>query len=447
MEGVQIKNYLVLYKNETSQIYKKNKKKLSKRQLFKRFDISVIKTEHNHELESLKNYLVSVKSKHPQQVGILFDNNIIIHDITYIPTLPKNYDILCLESDIESYKSDSVNSIYWCSVNIKSSGNFIINGNSIEKVIQIINDSSDLNDFYKKLNTLLIHNITQHHFSEKSEHYVHDPLIINKNLTKDDIVNYDKKLSLDFYNKFNNLDIITSKKLHKELDNKFLPKISLICPVTDKELFFHCLLTFLRFDYPRHLLELVVVNDIIPENELHLPEDSRIKLININNTSNNTSNTKLQIGYKLNIGVKHSTNNLVMHLFDTSNYNLNLKDILSHFLLSNKNCLTSVDMGIYKSDCINIPDISNCIYTKDFWSKMAFEETSHNLYTNIDLMFKWMSFRINEIEFLPFVYLSFKLQNDDSFSLLNVNIKKIDFDLSLLVDKKIKESFDLIRLN
>ena len=73
---------------------------------------------------------------------------------------------------------------------------------------------------------------------------------------------------------------------------------------------------------------------------------------------------------------------------------------------------------------------------------MSFEEQTHNLYTNIDLIFKWIIFRTNEIEFVPFIYLSFRLNNDRN--LLHDKVKRVNFDLSSLVDKKIKESFDII---
>lgn len=442
MESVQIQHYVLLHKNETSDVYKKNIKKLSKKQLFKRLDIKLVKTDNESELKSIKEYLVNIKKMFPKEVGVLLDSNIILHDITYIPNMPKQYDILCLESNIKSYLNDNKESIYWCPVNIISSGNFIINGSSIQKVINIINKCENMNDFYNELNGMNTYTITQTQFSQKMSNYVHDPYVINNNLTENDILNYDKKLSLEFYNKFENTTINKINVHNKIIKNELLPKISLICPVTDKTLFFHNLLTFLKLDYPRHLLELVIINDFCDEKDLNLPEDARIKLINISNKNNNEK-MRLQLGYKLNIGVKHATNNIIMHFFDTSNYNLTMKQTISTFLLSNKNSMISNDTGIYNKSVINIPDIANCIYTKDFWKNMSFEEHSHNLYSNIDLLFKWLSFRTNEVVFLPFLYISFRLKNDKK-RILYEKVKNLEFDLSLLVDKKIKESFDLL---
>ena len=199
----------------------------------------------------------------------------------------------------------------------------------------------------------------------------------------------------------------------------------------------------MRLDYPRHLLELVIVDDTNSEKELNLPEDSRLRLINIDNKTGSS----LPLGYKLNAGIKHSSNELIMNFFDTSNYNLNLREIISHFILSGKDCVISKDIGIYnKSDStscvISMPDLSNCVYTKKFWSRYAFEEVSHKFYINCDLMYKWIASRVNEVSFIPFVYMSFKLKFVDD--VLFFENSKLTLDLSKLVDKKIKESFDLL---
>jgi len=462
MNGVEIKNYLMLFKNDNSLIHKRNKKKLSKKHLFKKLKFELIKYNNDSNiLECLKKYLINARKQHVQSCGVILDTNIIIHDITYIPPTPSKYDILCLESELQSYKTSSdktlgektlgnnPSDLYWVAANILNTGNFIINGGSIDKVLHIIDNSKTLDEFYQKMNTLNIYSITQYQFSEKEKNYVHDPLVINKSLTSKDILAYDKELSTEFYNKFQNINIHVDKVTNKILKSDILPKISLICPFTTKELLFHNILTFLRLDYPRHLLELVIINDTKLEKELNLPEDSRIRLLNINNTHSEDSNERLPFGYKLNVGVKHATNELIMHFFDTSNYNLNLKHVVSQFILSNKNCLLSRDIGIYqkelqKSSRILLPDLSNCIYTKDFWRKCSFEEISHKFYIQCDLTHKWIISRINEISFIPFLYISFKIPSSSDVQVDFFIKEELTFNLSNLIDKKIKESFDLI---
>ena len=502
MNSIKIKNYLMLFKNDNSLIHKRNKKKLSKKYIFKRVNFELVKYNNDSNiLNCLKKYLINIRKTTSSLYGVILDTNIIIHDITTIPPVPSTYDILCLESEIKSYKNatDSSNSIYWTKTEILNTGNFIVNYNSIDKILDIIHNSKTLTEFYNKINVLNVYSITQTQFSEKQKNYVHDPLIINKNLTDKDKLSYEKNLSIKFYNKFkdifsstnnhltnnnltnnhltnnnltnnhltnnhltnnhltnNNLtnNHLTNNHLTNNVPNisdnlilktHLLPKVSLICPFTTKELLFHNILTFLRLDYPRHLLELVIINDTKLESELNLPEDSRIKLINLNNKNGSIDS----FGYKLNIGVKYATNELIMHFFDTSNYTLNLKRVISYFVLSNKQCLLSNDTGVYqkglnKSLKISLPDLSNCIYTKDFWKKASFEEVSHKFYINCDLTYKWIHSRLHEVLFIPFIYLSFKIPTKSDIQIDYFEKQELYIDLSNLIDKKIKESFELL---
>jgi hypothetical protein len=442
MSGIQIKHYLMLFKNEDSHVHRRNKKKLSKRHIFKRVNFDLVKyNDDSHFLSTLYKSLVTANKKHASEYGIIMDTNIIVHDITYIPQTPSKYDILCLESELESYKKSSETSLYWTPTNILSTGNFIINGSSISKVLEIIKNSKDTAEFYKKLNSLNIFTITQTHFSEKEKHYIHDPLVINKKLTEEDILKYDYKLANEFYEKFNTLGLATDKLQNFVLRDDLLPKISLICPFTDKNKFFHTLLSFLHLDYPKHLLELVIIDDTNSEKELNLPEDKRIRLININNTQGTDS---LPLGYKLNVGVKHSTNDIIVHFFDTNNYNLNIRKLVSHLIIAKKECVMSIDTGLSTNSIVKLPDLSNCLYTKDFWKKCSFEELSHNFIINSDLIYKWISYRHKEVSFLPFVYMSFKLIHDNNKDRIFVKTNPCTLDLTTLVDKKIKESYELL---
>ena len=158
-------------------------KKLSKKNILKRVNFEFVKyIQDSKLLDTLSKALSSVKKHRANEYGIIFDTNIIVHDITYVPVFPDKYDILCLESELDSYKKSDDKSLYWIPTNILSSGNFIINGSSIDKVLEIIKSSKDITEFYKNLNKLDIYTVTQIHFSEREKHYIHDPLVINKTL-------------------------------------------------------------------------------------------------------------------------------------------------------------------------------------------------------------------------------------------------------------------------
>lgn len=445
MSGIQIKDYLMLFKNDESIIHKRNKKKLSKRHLFKRINFDLIKYNDDGQLlNTLYKSLLIAKKRHSSEYGVIFDTNVIIHDITFVPVLPDKYDVACLESELESYKNTNDKSLYWTATNIVSSGNFIINGNSIDKVLDVIKTSKGIAEFYHNLNQLNIFSITQTHFSEQKKNYIHDPLIINKKLTEQDLIEYDSKLSNEFYSKFSNLNFSVDKYNSLNIKDELLPKISLICPFTDKNKFFHTLITFLKLDYPKHLLEFIIIDDTKSEKELNLPEDKRFRLININNTHGTDS---LPLGYKLNVGVNHASNELILHFFDTNHYNINLRKLIGHFMLCKKECIMSIDSGLYNQDIntyVQLPDLANCLYTKNFWKKCSFEEISHNFSINIDLTHKWISSRVKEVSFLPFVCMSFKFIDKQNVKRIFVEQKECSLNLSTLVDKKIKESFDLL---
>jgi hypothetical protein len=447
MTGINVKDYFMFFNNDSNLVHKRNKKKLSKKQILKKSNFEFVKyNEVDNLLNSLYSALQLAKTRRVLMCGVIFDTNVIIHDITYIPTTPSNYDILCLESEIISYKSSNESLLYWSKVNIKRCGNFIINGYSIDKVLHIISASKDMNEFFDKLNNLMIFTITQHHFSEHIDNYVHDPLIINKKLTEEEIITYDSKLANEFYEKFNKLNLIGTVDLEKRvIKEELLPSISLICPFSDKNQCFHAVLSFLKLDYPRELLELVIIDDTNSEKELHLPQDKRIKLLNINNTK--APGSPLPLGYKLNVGVKHASHNIILHWFDTNNYCVNMRKLISHLVISNKSCIMSIDTCIYNKNKhfkVKIPDISNCLYTKDFWRLCSFEDVSHNLTIPSDLVYKWIFYRYKEISFIPFVYMSFKLPLNMKE---NIKTEECEFDLSNLVDKKIKESFELLLLD
>lgn len=444
MSGIQIKDYLMLYKNEGS-VYKRNKKKLQKRHLLKRVNFNMVK--YNSELNllnMLSKSLVAAKKRHVSAYGVILDTNVIVHDITYVPEFPSVYDILCLESEIESYKKSDDKSMYWTGTNITSTGNFIVNGGSIDKMLEVIKVSKNLVDLYENMNKLVVYSITQMHFSERQKNYIHDPLIINKNLSEQDIMLYDSKLSKEFYSKFCDLKMSVDKYKVVNIRDELLPRVSLICPFSDKDKFFHTLMTFLKLDYPRHLLEFVIVDDTNSEKELNLPEDKRLKLINI---TNKEKVDRLPLGYKLNIGVKHSSNQLIMHFFDMNNYNVNLRELVSYFIISKKECIMSVDTGLLSKDgsmSVSMPDLGNCLYTRDFWRKCSFEDVCHNFTINEDITYKWVSSRVNEVSFLPFVCMSFKVLDDKNEKRVYVERRECVLNLSKLVDKKIEESFKLL---
>lgn len=447
-QALPIIDYLGLYKGKDFD--KKNKKRLNKRNIIQCFKF--YKYNDNNVLDVIKKYLLtskkkfSTKGKRIPAIGIFFDSNVIIHDITFLPPTPNKYDILCIESQIKEYKDSKDSNIYWSQVDVINSGNFIINIDSINLVLEIIkklltkNDQKDdvpiniMHDFFTILNEQCkIFSITQYQLSEQNTLNVPDQVIINNNITTEQYKMYIDNLSSLYYNKFQgDLKLRCDLNLPKLAVNCNLPKVSLICIFTNKDLFFHNLLSFLKLEYPRDLLELIIIDDTNSEKELNLPEDKRIRLINLDKSA--------PLGYKLNIGVKYASNELISHFFDTNNYNVtNFKQNILHFVISNKMCISSVNTGVYPKYEQNIPDIANLIYIKLFWKNNSFNENKND--TNISLIYKFVMYRTLCILFLPFIHMSFKIKNDQS----NLISNYLPFDLDITIPDSIKTSFELIK--
>jgi hypothetical protein len=420
--GFGVSDYVYLYKSKNSEIFKKNKKKLSKRGSFKFF--TMIETETENNLKDLKRFLINFKKQKldktnilpdrsvgpkPRAVGVLMDTNQVVHDINFLPPVPAIFDVLCLEADIIDYKYDTLSdNIYWCKTRIARSGNFIINSNSnsIEKIIKILNVSETESEFYRLLNDLNLYSINQYQLSK-----IERPIITSESIVK-----------------------IEQKEKISEKIEAMLPKISLVCVYTSPSLFFHTLITFLKLKYPRELLELIIVDDTNSEKSMNLPEDKRIRLISTNKEAKH-----LPLGQKINLGVKYATSDIIVHFFDTHNYGVSNKTSLKQnvftFLCSNSDVLISTETGIYpnkKSDC---PDLGNMIYLKRFWNTCAFEDLEESSEKLVD---SFLNNRSKCISGLDFNHMGYKIKDDDTLKTIVTN------DFSNNVSDKLKNSLQFI---
>lgn len=468
---IQIQNYILFYKSDNDIIFKKNKKKLSKRGILKQFNFKIVKYNDKNLFSLLAKTLIEIK-KNPkglpfEGIGILFDTNIMTHDITFLPYRPTdNYDILCLESKVKRYiegtlpSQEDVKSIYWNKINLVDSGNFVINSTSIQTVINISLKSSSLSNFFDRLNDLNIYSLTQYQFSERQNDYVHDPSIINNKLSTIDKTNNLNKINSQYYDKLLLLckDKINHNLIFPQVTNikdTSLPKITLICPLSDVNLIYHTLLTFLYLDYPSYLIEFIIIDSLNLQKKIKLPNDERIKFISLapkdkSDFNQDLFSSNITLGQQLNIAAKHASNNIIIHFLDTHNYNtISFKQMVVQFISSGNNCMISNNTGIYTSKNsnsleLNIPDIGNMIYFTSFWKINSFEESINTSY--LGLMYKFISNRINLIFFVPFILWGFNFKTNEQFNLLIKHAKILPFNLENIINKQLIESFNLINL-
>jgi hypothetical protein len=445
-----VSHYLLLSK-KTSDDAKKLKRKFKKRRVQHLFTYD--NYESNFEKESLKklfNYLLSMKKqKIKDPIGFITDDNVVYENINQLPTHPETWDILCLEADINQYNfKHQHNNIYWCNVVINDSRNFIINPNSLDNIIKLLHSSKSWFDFIKEINKLNIYCIAHMFLSENKNKYVR---IENES---DDVKTqiFTNKLI-----KLENKKLLHQDKLIKLFDSgnfeeqtSIFPEITLIGIYSDDDLFIHLLYTFLKIDYPKDKLKLIIIDDSDIDKRLKKMffDDDRIKLINISNKNNNNQSNQKQfaLGYKLNLALKYTTSQLVFHFFDTNiYYPTYFKDIVKCYLMSNTNAIISIDTGYYKSQSSKsmveeVPDLANCLYDKRLWLTRQYNSTDDN---PVSLLYNFIYFRQQCINYLPFLKFSFKLELKDPMWPME-STKILDLDIKKVIDPKIKESFELL---
>lgn len=432
-------NYLLLSK-ENSQQGKRLRKRFKKHRVDKLFKYSNYNSNFDSEsLNLLKEFLISVKRnqrsfnyKNPSYLGVVTDhNNIIIKDFLSVPQLPDSWDILFLQYSLNKidYKTPNV---VWKRVETDDSKHFLINPYSIDKILDVIKNSKDWSTFIKNIQTHKTFGIQNMFFSEP---VTHSELREND---QDDVLDYTRIV--------NNFGLLKSRWTPQKLYTVY-PAISLVCILTDIKSFLHTLYTFLSLDYPTDKLELVVVDDTDSEKRLknHLPNDSRIRFLNIKPKESEDPKTKMEnvnlqfsFGYKLNVALKYCKYDLVFHLFDTNVYfKQNFKNIVECYLLSGKECLSSVDC-IVKDDSqtkYTISDLGNMLYTKHFWQSFNFNMTNsdYNL-----LAYNYTKFRKSLVGLVPSIVWSFNIRTKPTTtngSIINGS------DIETLLTQKDRESF------
>lgn len=464
-----VDEYFFLYQEGST-----NSKRLKKKFIKKRMSHLVVSNYYktDFETESVGSYLEYLKrhakKNNKQCIGFLSDDNVLVDTICILPPQPEYWDVLLLECDIHGYDYGNKHStVYWQSVSkINDTRNFVINVNSVDKVIALLNKYKTWSTFVKNITDLdNVYTITKTFLSKRLFNYVNFPVEIynSKKTTLDEkqelvnqynntITNKLLETSVDFVN-FNHLVKIFDDRTNiysYEERYMMLPSISLICVITDIDLFIHSLYTFLKLDYPRDKLELVILDDNDYEKDLKkiLPNDDRIKIVNLTKKNEDKEKMTIPIGNKLNMGIKYASHNLICHFFDTNIYfPETFKDLVKCYIVSNKDALMSGDTGDYfkqesgQDSFVTAKfDLGNMMYTRDFWKVCTFTDIED---CKDVLVYDFIHFRKDCATYIPFVHYSFiYTKNKMEY---NKNIyKQLPFSLNNLVNDSVKESFLVI---
>ena len=439
IDPVVLHKYLLIHSDTTNQNAKRTKRKLKKRNtLFaekkynqNQFQTQGIKLLYDYLVQfqkNSKNTIVNKNNSQDKPIGVISDQNMVTEDIHVIPPPPVEYDMLCLQSDIKEYIwEDTANSVYWCRTKINDSQHFVINNKSIERILPILKASKTWSDFIMQGNvSLKLFTITQYMLSQNIE----STSVKQYNLLPD------KALVSMFDHSF--------EKLSAEQKYTSLPAVSLICVLTDTEQFFHTLYCFLKMEYPKDKLELILVDAIDAEKRLKgsLPNDSRIKIVNLSGQKAKAplhTTNEIPLGYKYNMGVKYASHDLVYHFADTQHYYVDkFMNLVKCLVMSGKDCVVSIDAAFWSAAGSTVDKslcLDNMLYTKNFWKVSSFEnkQTQATVLVN-----KYIRHRSDTVGFLPFLYFSFKYIETAPHA------TPLPFDLMTTVHNSLQESFTVV---
>lgn len=466
---IDVSNYLFLY-NKNSQQAKRITRKMNKNKqrhlikdcIYTDFTTECIQVLYNNLLE-YKKRINKIKQQTQFALGVLTDEIVLLEkNIFRLPPPPLEWHILCLQSTIDKYDfADKNNNIYWCKTIVSDTKHFIINCKYIDEILLSLKQCTSWNMYIKYINTLNIYSVTQFEYSELCDIHVPIPQQeiqyhnygkqcfdklrdLNKNTDKFINENTCKQLIHKFDSIYNRLD--------NTMKYNIFPKISMLCPIDNFDRFFHVLHSFLKSDYPSDKLELVIIDDKDYEKrfKMILPNDSRIKIVNISRKHKDTNEyVNFPLGMKLNLGAKYATHNILYHLFDTNSYFIEqFKDLIKVYLMSNTDIIVSCDTGFYSDSNKNsyiLPNmcIENMIYNKNLLKTLPFKENVDN--TNV-LLYHFLRHRINIIKTLPLFYFSFNYSElERQNELENVGNKLTDFNFTDLLLPSLKESFEMAK--
>jgi hypothetical protein len=405
-------NYLLAH-TKNSHSFKKIKRKLSKKHIDKAFDFRSYRNSFDQDfMDILRRFMQRTKHNHASKhVGVITDDVSVIGDMIALPPFPDSWDMICLESEIASYDFNDVkNNVYFTKTSIVDTRHFLINVAAIPKLIGAMNKTKTWTRCVEL-------------FSEHADVFTinGEPISIrhqcdNNATGKLAQFTYDPKLA-DMY-----------------------PHVSLITPVTNTDYFFNVVYTFLKLQYPRDKLELVIVCDAgnIKKLEKNIPKDPRIKVVNIGNSVTSLS-------YKLNCGVKytHQKSSVICHFFDTHCYKNDFVINMTSQLLSKDGvfCVTTADSCFYDSThCRSyvhktLFDLGLCMYTKPFWNVRGFAEEKSS--TDM-ILSNFIRNRQGCVDFVTSIEAGFSVIQESS----QESLVDLSFDLKCSILDNV-ESFDL----
>lgn len=366
--------------------------------------------------KTLQTFLLDFIKRHPNEpVGFINEDAKIIQNITLLPDVPNLEtatfpptetegipNVFCFHAEINKiHYNSTIHNQYWNHIECNLSLNFVLNSSWINTFVKSINtdlvfDSTRL--LFQYLSTLFTKTVavTQYNFVHDSQLFITLPDSYYAKVCHNKprlLKTYQRQLFQgvgSFKLGSVNTDLIanTMSTLDADTAYKYTPKVSVIMTLTDINQFFVTFHSFLKQDYPKSKIELYILDEFKLDTKLkHLiPPESRIRFINMQ-----TKNGELvPLGYKLNVGFKHSTSDIVCVMMDTHYYSPDYITNHVYSLLESKRECNVGGIHLYdgysgsgsnskgKILTQDSLDIASLAATKKLWNNYSFQELENS---------------------------------------------------------------------
>lgn len=283
---------------------------------------NAIENKKNPMLGCLQSHLSIIKlAKERKYKSVLImedDCQFVTEPIIYEKELPEDWQQLflgcnlmeILESDIQNVKHKK-----FIRMKCLATHSYILKSSAYDELINgLSNNNLPVDVYYKD------------HFQDKRTSYMIYPQLTTQKEGYSDIEQRVLKYALqdvddfikikDAPHKYNEETLEYILKLKNFTDNE-LPFVSILTPTKNRKSFFkmaiHC---FQNYDYPKHKLEWVIIDDSDDGSTLRdiLPRDKRIKYIKL------TTKRKIPVSEKRNMCVKYASHDIFINQDDDDYY-------------------------------------------------------------------------------------------------------------------------------
>lgn len=320
------------------------------------------------------------QNKTKSSILILEDDATFLRPLSDLPEPPADWDLLYLGATDRGSQSIDGNLNWNRAINCWSTHAYIIRNTLYQKVL------SDLNEYS--------HEIDRYYVEEIQRNY--NCYILKDPMTKQAPGYSDIEKRYTDYSKPINHSTISNVKypmvahtissngdfiLKIDPDLK-LPIVSIVTVTRNRRKFIPLLVdNYTNFDYPRELLEWIIIDDGTEPIKDLLPKDPMVKYIHLTPESD----TALPIGYKRNYGNECAQGEIIVHLDDDDAYfSYSVSSRVKAMITNGSECI-----GVTVMPCIDIQrklgftvgteysvlSEASMAYTKNFWMERKFNES------------------------------------------------------------------------